>query len=241
MQIRDIRQTAWFWIDNSILDMGLSSNELAVYCLLVRMANKENKCYPSMRFVADKLKLGLTTVNEAIQRLSSNELKLIEVKSGGFNKPNNYTILAVTVGEHGVTAGGTSVPVDVQGVTVGDNKVLLQAVHNNTNITSLINNSDEVKTSSRKNKLLKPNKGVIEHFVSGYLKKTGNKYHFLPKDGKLIDDLISISGADEVVKRINNLFLSDEEFYKKAGYTVGVLYSCFNKLCDKPKSSTLRV
>lgn len=234
MQIRDIRQTAWFWMDKKIINIGLSVYELSVYCFLCSKANNDGKCWPAVKTISDKLKISERQVFRCLDVLK--EKLLITIDSGHSNKSNVYTLITISNHDYqsytDYQSGEHCLPV---------RGVLTTSHTNNTNITITNNNSDEVKTSSRKDKLLKPNKGVIEHFVAGYLKKTGNKYHFLPKDGKLIDDLISISGADEVVKRINNLFLSDEEFYKKAGYTVGVLYACFNKLCDKPKSSTLRV
>lgn len=165
MQIRDIRQTTWFWVDNSVMDMNLTSNQFTVYCLLVRMS-KENVCYPSMRAVAKKLHLGLTTVNEAIKKLK--ELNLISVESGDKDASNVYTILGVTVGN---TASAKVLPQATQGVTVGDIGVLPQAVHNNTNNNNTNNNKD---ASLPTNKLLNTNIPPNQEWVVEYCKERKN-------------------------------------------------------------------
>ena len=132
MQIRDIRQTTWFWMDNAILDIGLSVYELSVYCLLCRMANKENTCFPSVKTIALKLDISERQVYNCLNSLK--EHKVLKVESGNSEKSNVYSLLTA--------------PDAVRTAQYADTyctpcSTVLNDMHtNNTNITKLNNNKD---------------------------------------------------------------------------------------------------
>lgn len=159
MQIRDIRQTTWFWMDNAIMDMDLSVYELSVYCLLCRMS-KDGVCYPSIRTVAKKLHINKDTVTKSIGKLK--ELGLVEVKSGDQENPNVYTLCDITV--QGVRSGGI-------GCTATTDRVYGQDVHNNTNITKINNNKD---ASLHTDKLLNTSIPPNQEWVEAYCKERQN-------------------------------------------------------------------
>lgn len=150
MQIRDIRQTTWFWMDNAIMDMDITVYELSVYCLLCRMAN-DGVCYPSIRYVSDKLSISPTTVNKAIRSLV--DKKVLGYEAGDSEKSNVYTLLHLVT--QGVSPDGTR-------CTTTRSRVCHQVVHNNTNITRLNNNIDaSLPTDKLLNTSIPPNQDWV--------------------------------------------------------------------------------
>lgn len=232
MNVRDLRASQWYWVDNRVLDIYAKQTGVipyAVYQALCRHANAESKCWPSAKTIAEKLGIGERTFFRSINILV--EHKLISVESGTDNGvANTYTLLDIPYAPQAdgyVTEAQGGMP---------------QRHTNNTNITIPINKSVlQTKTPSKvlKEKVAKSplavkessgHQEVIAYFVNAYQVKTGNKYHFLPKDAATIANLLKSVDKTEIMKRIDVLFTSKEPFYKLSGYTTGVLSACFNKL-----------
>ncbi|MFY9223229.1 MAG: helix-turn-helix domain-containing protein [Blastocatellia bacterium] len=71
-EVRDIRNQPWFWIDKIILNdyiEKIGAIGFLVYCTLVSYTGSSNKCWPSYSTLADKLKLGRSTVIKTIKIL----------------------------------------------------------------------------------------------------------------------------------------------------------------------------
>jgi len=80
--------------DNEVID-GISQigvSAFAVYSVIVRMANEQNKCFPGQKYIAGVTGLSERTVRTAIAMLSERDLIRI-TKTTGFQ--NTYTILPV--------------------------------------------------------------------------------------------------------------------------------------------------
>ena len=87
----------WYWLDKAIIqiyarEMGLLS--VGVYHFLASMADKNQSCYPSQKYIAERIGCSRGSVNKAIKSLV--ESKLISVwKTPG--KSTVYHLLPVTV------------------------------------------------------------------------------------------------------------------------------------------------
>ncbi len=66
----------------AVLEMQISCTAKAIYFFLVLSSGKKNHCWPSQYYIAERLSLGLRTVQRAIQELE--EIGLVECR-----KPNN--------------------------------------------------------------------------------------------------------------------------------------------------------
>lgn len=81
-----------FYLQEAIHSCKLSPNEIAVYTVLVIFANNKNgKCYPSRKVIADRVNLSTRTVSRVISQLK--DKGLIEVVSGINGKTNEYLFL----------------------------------------------------------------------------------------------------------------------------------------------------
>ena len=73
IEIRDIRETEWFWLDNEYLNgyaRYLNISSTAVYISLCRHAdNKGQDCFPSMKLIAEELGISTKTVERATKEL----------------------------------------------------------------------------------------------------------------------------------------------------------------------------
>ena len=94
MQIRDIRQTSWFWVDKQVVKLGLGVYELAVYCLLCSMANNDGSCWPSINTISEIGNMSRSTVTKAIKSLI--DKKLVTYEAGDHNKSNTYYLVSIT-------------------------------------------------------------------------------------------------------------------------------------------------
>jgi hypothetical protein len=100
LEIRDIRQQPFIWIDKIILTQymeHIGAIGLALYCALVRYANEENKCWPSYNTLAQQLKIGRSTAIEYMSLLVRYRLIGVEKRKNadGVNHTNIYLLLAV--------------------------------------------------------------------------------------------------------------------------------------------------
>ena len=81
-----------FHLQEVIHSCELSTNEIAVYTVLVVFVNnKTGKCYPSRKVIADRVNLSVRSVARIIAQLK--EKGLIEVKKGTNGKSNEYMFL----------------------------------------------------------------------------------------------------------------------------------------------------
>jgi len=128
MEIRDLRETGWFRIDNAILDdyaLRLKPQGIAVYAFLAMHANNQKRAWPSLRTIAKKLGIGLSTVQRSIHELLTLGLIAREHRKSpeGDYTSNSYAILTPQKDmQEGVPGENTPVP--------GENRrVYSQEVH----------------------------------------------------------------------------------------------------------------
>lgn len=57
-----------------IYDLGLSHKAVSVYCYLANCADRKGECFPSVRRIAEDLKVSRATVFRAFNELEKNEL-----------------------------------------------------------------------------------------------------------------------------------------------------------------------
>ena len=56
-----------------IYDLGLSHKAVSVYCYLANRADRNGECFPSVRRIAEDLKISKATVFRAFNELEKNE------------------------------------------------------------------------------------------------------------------------------------------------------------------------
>ena len=74
---RTMEHGGWYWADKAVVQKysgNVGFLALAVYHLLASMADENQTCYPSQKYVADKLGCSRRSVSRAIKRLVENKL-----------------------------------------------------------------------------------------------------------------------------------------------------------------------
>lgn len=100
---------------------------------------------------------------------------------------------------------------------------------------------DTIQKTSIGQKEVSPTKIVQDFFYKQHLEVIGEAYVAdFGKDGAIFKGIVKILPPDRVKQLITYFFKSDDEFIKRAGYTVGVFKSQINKL-RTPGGSSLAV
>lgn len=125
--IRDKRQRGWFWADNVLIDHYaaiVGPSAMLVYMALVRHTDAgTQQCFPSVRYLRDKLAMSKTTILKAIGILTHAGLLHVTVRQSSIGDPesNLYTLLQPSWGvvqemdhvvqhvDHGGTGDGLGV------------------------------------------------------------------------------------------------------------------------------------
>jgi len=101
IEIRDNRESGWFWVDNAVLLEYLpkiGQTAFIVYCALAMHANKCNQCWPSYNTLAKELNLTRQAVISNIKKLA--QFGLISIRKqkteDAGNEVNKYELLKVT-------------------------------------------------------------------------------------------------------------------------------------------------
>ena len=82
-----------FWTSDFIFDMGLPANAIAVYCCLMRFANKQTySCFPSNKTLQKKCHLSKNTVIKCLRLLEEKGLieKISRKRLNNSNSSNMY-------------------------------------------------------------------------------------------------------------------------------------------------------
>lgn len=92
--IRDLRKGNKFFIDNAFIDFYgplFGTKLLAVYNILCRYANKNQRSYPSIKKIASMIKVSEKTIKNALSVLS--KLNVVKKKRLGNGLSNSYWLL----------------------------------------------------------------------------------------------------------------------------------------------------
>ena len=83
-EIRDLRNGDWYWIHKAVINEYTSkvgATGIIVYSFLASMTDNNQRCFPSQKYIADKLGYSRATVNRAMKRMEENGLIRIEKRS----------------------------------------------------------------------------------------------------------------------------------------------------------------
>ena len=70
--IRDLRKGDWYWVSKVLLDRYGSTIKpigIAIYNCLAQHANQEGFCFPSHKYIADKIGASISSVQRGIRQL----------------------------------------------------------------------------------------------------------------------------------------------------------------------------
>ncbi len=77
IQIRDLRKGDWYWISKVLLDEYgrlIGPIGIAIYNCLAQHANQEGFCFPSHKYIADKIGASISSVQRGIRQLIDLEI-----------------------------------------------------------------------------------------------------------------------------------------------------------------------
>jgi hypothetical protein len=185
MEIRDIRNCNWYWMDKVVYEKAkeIGIMALAVYNGLCYHANS-GTCYPSIETIAVKLGASVRSISRALNTLE--QASLIKIESGAASgSPNIYTLLPL--GGYDTTALGVGHQ-STRGVGH-------QSTTNNNNTTRITNNKNNASINTKNNNEIPPAKFDFELAYSKYPRKLGRAkamQHFEAqvKTAKDFDDLL---------------------------------------------------
>ena len=83
-EIRDLRNGDWYWIHKAVINdytSKVGATGIIVYSFLASLTDHNQRCFPSQKYIADKLGYSRATVNRALQRLEKNKLIMVEKRS----------------------------------------------------------------------------------------------------------------------------------------------------------------
>jgi biotin operon repressor len=128
-EIRNMDEGGWYWIPKALIQEytpKAGAMGIAVYNFLASMADRNQSCFPSQQYIADRLGCSRPTVNKALKRLQDHGLIRKETRN---RYHCVYRLLQVrcNAGETQVSTAGNSD--EAQGDT------------NNTKLTRITNNT----------------------------------------------------------------------------------------------------
>ena len=117
----------------------------------------------------------------------------------------------------------------------------------NQNPTTGVNQKPTPSSSSSKKNINtlrdSPNPAVrifIEAFAKSFQERFAQPYHVnRAKDGTLVRRLLTTHSLEKLLEFQRNFFLEDDEFLRKAGYTIGIFFTRINKLAQGKKRNPL--
>jgi len=84
IEVRDLRNGDWCWIHRAVIHeytQRVGATGIIVYSFLASLADSNQSCFPSQRYIADRLGYSRATVNRALKRLEVNGLIRTEKRS----------------------------------------------------------------------------------------------------------------------------------------------------------------
>jgi hypothetical protein len=207
IEVRDIRDSDWYWISRSILEdfapkIGVIG--LALYNVYASYAREKGIAFPSQKTIAQKLKVSLRTIRKYNKILEDNGLIKIECrKSEG--KPNLIILLKLR--------GRNQIPLGSASVTYRGRQEVPTKDNNNKENT----NVDDKESSAL---------DVIEYFKNKVKEVKG----FEPeidwgKDGGLAKKRLKKYSLEEIKDLID--WYLDSKHFDKFGASLSVCLSAF--------------
>jgi len=241
VEIRDAREKDWFWLDNEYLNgyarlLGIYAS--SVYLSLCRHAdNRTQRCFPSMRLIAEELGISAKTVERATKVLGEWGIVIIAKSRGkdGRQANNVYTLTNKKAWKIKPVLPTDSEPTDCE--SVGTDRLSGQSptdshdVHRQTGV--LHNNTHTNNTHLKKThkpvlpKITDPVEIETNRIVGLFstLDPANFKSFYLPGAQR--------SSAKKIIKAAQEVGVTPDELIKLAKDAVGVQYQpqIFNP-CD---------
>ena len=168
--LRSIKSGEWFWIDKAIVWKHVSTigfSAFVIYAFLASMADENQSCYPSQKYIADHLGCSRATVNRAIQNLADHKLIAIEKK----NKIHHRYFLLLTERFTGDTQvlHGCNQPVS----KVDTNKTNKQEINNNIVVSVTKENmlAEEIANTLNEHEHIKTYQHYAQIYPEAFLRK----------------------------------------------------------------------
>jgi biotin operon repressor len=130
----------WYWINKTVIKdyvQKVGAAGITVYNLLAAMADGDQKCFPSQKYIADSLGYSRSYINKVIKMLQGHGLISVEKKSRSIQV---YHLLKV--GRRTETSPETPSSAEETDVSTMVNSDVNQGDTNDNNITRNINNTD---------------------------------------------------------------------------------------------------
>ena len=171
-EIRDDRNGGWYWVQKEVLssDKLLPSDKLVYSGLAYFANNKTQQAYPTVRTIANLLKIAKSTVQLSIKKLVAYKLVGIEKVKTKHGRSNTYVLLKVSISGIVVPIVGTSqkvVPIDDGLVPNYDEVVPIDRSYPRTNNTNEqeLNNNRVLTLNERQIKVQQLKEKLKEHLI----------------------------------------------------------------------------
>lgn len=95
INLRKLGAGDWYWINKAVIQMyagTISFSEVTVYNFLASMADENQRCFPSQKYIAEHLGCSRATIHRAIQKLEKSKLIMVDKKSSNHHV---YYLLAL--------------------------------------------------------------------------------------------------------------------------------------------------
>lgn len=143
IEIRDLKNGSWYWVHKAVIQRYASkvgAIGVLVYNFLASLADSQQACFPSQKYIADRLGYSRAYVNETLKLLEKNRLIKIE-KRGRCRRVYHLIKVRRQPGQTEVSTITNSC------VNQGDN--------NDNKLTRIINNIDGKNLSRSNSKTFK--------------------------------------------------------------------------------------
>ena len=81
INVREMNSGEWYWVAKAVIQdftPKIGGTAMAVYHLLASMADEHQRCFPSQKYIAQKLGCSRATVNQGIKTLAQSKLIYIQ-------------------------------------------------------------------------------------------------------------------------------------------------------------------
>ncbi len=144
--LRKLSAGNWYWIDKAVIQRcagNIGFSGVTIYNFLASMADEDQKCFPSQKYIAERLGCSRATVNRGIQKLEKYEL--IKVEKKNYNH-HVYYLLAIPCNNKETSVSHERNSYVQKGDTNNTNK---QEINNNPVVSVQKNNSDDFPINNK--------------------------------------------------------------------------------------------
>ena len=128
-EVRRMDSGSWYWVSKAVIQKYASKVgflPIAVYHFLASMTDENQSCYPSQKYIAEKLGCSRSSVSRAINKLCTNRLIAVTLE-----RKNNYAYRLLEVRNC----------TDANKMSHGCNQDVAPVDTNNTTLTRINNNT----------------------------------------------------------------------------------------------------